>query len=284
MYDQDYVNRFRRKVGSEASTSAQIGDIIAQSLSKIEVLLEDATTAIPVAFINKDKESGNEAIMYTYEKDGVNVANYVTALDRIYLVYKEIKNVKREQYIRAFRLAECNVSFDFKGTTIKAVFIGSGRSKYSEEEGLLDNFGVTSTAEGYMILPSSIAATLSLGVNTPIMIENKGWKITVEDSITNKGISYFALEEYFIADMDKTSENEVDQIVPPVENPASEILAGITQVFETETGYFKVDKKIQILERTATSVKFIIPFGINDINIEVKKNGEIVSEYYKVRG
>lgn len=284
MYDQDYVNRFRRKVGAEASTTAQIGDIIAQSLSKIDVLLGDATTAIPVAFINKDKESGNEAIMYTYEKDKVQIADYITALERVYLVYNEIKNVKREQYIRAFRLAECNVSFDFKGTTIKAVFKGPGRSKYSEEEELLQNFGVTSTAEAYMILPSSIAATLSLGVNTPIMIENKGWKTTVEDSITNKGISYFALQEYFMANTDKTSENEVLPLVPPVEDLTSEILAGITQIFETETGYFKVDKTIQILERTATSVKFIIPFGINEINIEVKKNGEIVSEYYKVRG
>ena len=86
----DYINRFRNKVNIEAK-SARIGDIIAQSLSKIEVFVEGLPNAIPVAFINKDKESVNEAVMYTYKEDGVTIGNYISVFDRVYLVYKEFK-------------------------------------------------------------------------------------------------------------------------------------------------------------------------------------------------
>lgn len=273
MFD-DYIVRFRRKVESEAATSAKIGDIIAQSTSKIDVLLEGNENAIPVIFINNDKEGETEAIMYSYSKDKVSIGKYITFLDDTYLVYKEVKNIKRENYIDEFRLILCNTSFNFNNSDVKAFFKGSLRSSSSDEYDLADNFGVESQGDAIIMYPSSI----TLGLNSIISIQNKGWRTTKVDSITNIGVTYAALEEYSMPDIEKVSENE-DSI--PAANP---MIAGIIQEFSTEDGYIMTDTEITIIERTDNLVKFIIPFGVVEITISTKNNGIITSETFTVGG
>lgn len=280
MYNEDYIGRFRRKVGLEASNSATISDIIAQSTSKVEVTLQRLSKAIPVIFINDDKEAATESIMYTYKDDKVVLGDYINFLGDDYLVYKEIKNIKRENYINAFKLILCNVNFILDNSNVKAYFKGSLRSSTSQESNLAQNFGVDSYGESLIMIPDSI----DFKVNKVININNKGWRSTYIDNSTNPGIKYIILEEYSLID---TSSTPIEPLmVEPLASieSAQELLAGITNSFKTEDAYLKADQKINIIKRTSNLVDFIIPFGIEEINITIKQNRELVSMYYKVRG
>ena len=276
----DYINRFKNKVGLENTASARISDIIAQSLSRVEVLLERLQKAIPVIFINKDKEGGDESIMYSYKTDGVRIGDYVTAFDKSHLVYKEVRNLKREDYIDCWNTAMCNINFEYGGNTIKAFFRGRLRAVQSEEENLKLNFGIDSSVEAYLVVPSSY----NIARNEPIVINGEGWRTISIDSSTNAGISYVSLEEYIIANTTKTSVNEDTEPGPTLEPDNTPVLkSNLTLDFTTEDGYFTADKKLKIIERTATNVKVIIPSEVSEINISIKQDGLVVSTLYYVR-
>ena len=275
----DYIGRFRKKVGGEVKASAQISDFIQQSTSKLDIYLNEATKAIPVVFINNDKERGNESILYSYHTDGIKVGDYINALGDDHLVYKEIKNIKRENFIDSFNTILCNVLFQFNNSQVKAYFKESLRSAYSEEENLLDNFGVTSTAEAFIMVPASVG----IKPNKIITIDDKDWRTLFDDNTTNKGISYITLEQYFAPDLEKISVNET--VVPtPQPDTSIYLIAGKEYTFDTENGYFVTDKKVNILNRTINAVTFTIPFGIEVITIQTKINSVIEPPVeYKVR-
>jgi hypothetical protein len=263
----DYIGRFRKKVAGEVKASAQISDFIQQSTSKLDIYLNEATKAIPVVFINNDKERGNESILYSYHTDGIKVGDYINALGDDHLVYKEIKNVKRENFIDSFNIILCNVLFQFNNSQVKAYFKGSLRSAYSEEENLLDNFGVTSTAEAFIMVPTSVG----IKPNKIITIDDKDWRTIFDDNTTNKGISYITLEQYFAPDLEKISVNET--VVPtPQPDTSIYLIAGKEYTFDTENGYFVTDKKVNILNRTINAVTFTVPFGTEVITIQTKIN------------
>lgn len=280
----DYFGRYRSKVGAVNKTIYKSQDFISKSTSKVEVLLEKSNTAIPVIFINKDKEGISEAVMYCYHDAGVEIADYINFLGRTYLVISEIKNLEREDYIDAYRLVICNVDLEINGTSFKAYFRGALKSVQSEETRLAQNFGLDSLGDAYIITPAHVGTTL----NQVIIINGLGWKVKYIDETTNDGISYVALEEFVLINTSKASVNEIEEeplmVLQSFEVFTPELKPGITHTFNTESGYIKTDQTINILERTANYVKFIIPFHIKDITIETKNNGEIISEYYKVGG
>lgn len=274
----DYIGRFRKKASGEVKATAQISDFIQQSLSKLDVFLNQSTKAIPVVFINNDKERGDESIMYSYYTDGIKVGDYIKAFDSYHLVYKEIKNVKREKFIDSFNTIACNTSFEFNNSTIKAYFKGSLRSFYSEEENLSDNLGVTSTAEAFIMVPT----TVGIKNNKILNIDGKYWRTLFDDNTTNKGISYITLEQYFAPNLDKMSINET--VVPtPQPDTSIYLIAGKEYTFGTENGYFVTDKKVNVLNRTINAVTFTVPFGTEVIKIQTKINSVIEPIEYEVR-
>lgn len=277
----DYLGRFRTKVGAVNQTLNKQNDLISKSTSKTEVLLERLNTTIPVVFINKDKEGISEAIMYSYKEAEVKIADYIQFLNRTYLVVSEIKNLERENYIDAFRLVHCNIELAINNETVKAFFKGYLRSVGSEESNLSQNFGVDSLGESFIVIPSALGPK----INKILKIKEKGWRTTFIDNISNDGISYVALEEYNLVDFEKSSENEIPVITGSSIEPELPLLKpGITHTFSTESGFIKTNQTIDIIERASSYVKFIIPFSVENITIEVKQNGSIVSEEYKVRG
>lgn len=276
----DYLTRFRNKTNIEKAVAAKISDIIAQSLSRMEVTLNGALQAIPVAFINDDKESGDESIMYSYNTAGVRVGDYITVFGNSHLVYKEIKNIKRDDYIDCFKTILCNINFSLGNSTIKAYFRSSLRTVGSEERNLAQNFGVDSLGGAFIMIPSTVA----LDVNTPISISGKGWRTVFRDEDTNPGITYIGLEEYNLVDVIKLTSAETAIPTPPIPSTDPVLVAGVTQTLTTEDAYIQANKPINIIERAATYVKFVIPFGTANITVEIKHLGLVVSDYYIVRG
>ena len=61
------------------------------------------------------------------------------------------------------------------------------------------------------------------------------------------------------------------------------ISPNIEVVLPTEGGYFATsNKNINIRKRNSTTVIFSIPFGVNNVVIETKEKGDIVSRTYRV--
>lgn len=275
MYNDDYIGRYRNKMSVEKQTSAQSGDIIAQSLSKIDVLVNEATKAIPVAFINKDREFEDSAIMYAYKKDNLAIGDYVKALNRDYLIFAEIKNVKRENFIQTFNLIACNVNFTYDGVSYLGFFKGSARTTTVDEKWMSEKIGFFTEKEGLLVLPTS-----SLKRGSVITIQNKVFKIISEDSLSNSGISYFVLLDTIDTDLDKVSESESET---PVQSPTTTTLySGVDLTFATEQGYILTDKKVTIVSRTASSVVIRVPYGIDSITITVMEGGSPKSTVYEV--
>lgn len=279
----DYITRFRNKASVIQGVTSQVSDFIAASLSKIEVIVEGQVNAIPIVFINSDKEGVDEAIIYTYKGDGLTIGKYFTWEEWTYLVYKEVKNVKRENYIDSFLAVKCNINFEYNGSNVKAFFRGPMRLRSTSVfDEAAQQLGLDLNMRSIVIVPSS----LNIPLLTEFSLDDTGWRVEMKDSFTTPGITYLNVALRNLVDTDKTSDNE--PVIPSVPDeepvtPIEELDAGITYIFDTEEAYIKTSVPINILERKLTSIKFIIPFGTTELKIETKQAGEIVTESYKVK-
>lgn len=48
----------------------------------------------------------------------------------------------------------------------------------------------------------------------------------------------------------------------------------------TEGGYFKYTGNLKVMKRSATEIVFLLPFGVDNVEISVKKDGEVVTYHY----
>ena len=60
----------------------------------------------------------------------------------------------------------------------------------------------------------------------------------------------------------------------------SNIVNNTNITLSTENGYFKSNIKLNVIQLKSSSVTFSIPYGINNVTVEVKEKGEVVSYTY----
>lgn len=273
----NYLDRFRYKSGIEKENASRISDVIASSLSKYEVVIERLDKAIPIVFINNDKEGVDEAIIYSYNEDALVVGDYFYFSDYWYLIYKEQKNVKRENYIDSFLAVKCNINFDFNGQNIKAHYRGPMRMSRNPLSDLGDNFGVTSEMRSYIMVP-----TISdLKVNNEFDVNGQGFRIEEIDKSTTPGIYYLNVQKVNLVNTTKQSDAQGLEPLPTPEQ-VKKLYSGMEQTLTTEDGYIDFSYSVKIIERKNTQIKFILPSNINTITIVVKKDGELFSQVYEV--
>lgn len=278
----DYLTRFRNKASVIKEATSRISDFIAASTSKIEVMVEGQVNAIPIVLINNDKEGVDEAIIYTYIDNGLSVGKYFTWEEYTYLVYKEVKNVKRENYIDSFLAVRCNINFEFNSVNIKAHFRGPMRLHRTVLDEAAQSLGFDANMRSLVIVPNN----LGFKINSEFYIEDQGWRVESLDKLTTTDITYLNIALKNLVDTEKISENEPEEEAPLLMSfaaPVEELDPGITYTFDTEDAYIKASSPINIKERKKTSIKFIIPFGTKELEIETKKAGEIITKSYKVK-
>lgn len=274
----NYIERFRNKMTAETVTSSSISDIIALSTSRVEVILERTAQAIPAVFINDDKETGDEATMYTYTTDGVVIGDYITFLGSSYLVYKRIKNVHREGFIDCFKVILCNVNFTYSNALVKAFYRGPLRGVTSDEVNLTARFGVDSKQESFIMLPIGIITKK----NELIEISEQGFRVVALDDLTNPGITYLGLEETILVDTTKVS---VVAAIDYVDVNPDVLATGVPYTFTTEDAYLQTSIPVNIIKRLSTQVTFSIPFGSStSITVSVKVAGVVVNTIYSIGG
>jgi hypothetical protein len=138
-----------------------------------------------------------------------------------------------------------------------------------------------------------------LAFGDKIVIKGRPWLVQEYDAISSPGIVYYSLrattvskeiidehagEDVFIEyNEDKTTSIPIE---PEQETGTPELKYRVSNNIDitvvTEQGYFKANKKVNIKKHTADEVIFSIPFGINEVSIQTKEGGEVMTEIYKV--
>ena len=135
-----------------------------------------------------------------------------------------------------------------------------------------------------------------LGFRDKIVIKNRAWIVQEYDAISTPGLIYYSLKpttinketlienhgkDVYVEKFEQPVVNVVDN--PIRTNDIISISANVQTTIKTEDGYFKVNNKnVKILKRVKNSVTFSIPFGVQEVEVEIKEKGDIVTRQYRV--
>lgn len=232
---------------------------------------------LQAGLIINDEEGPDDVIIYTARASGCSCeglckGDYFRWRNKIYFVYEDIDLVRETNYIKQ-RAYECNVEIKIDNSTYWGYFISS-LTKYIGDSTKKDVVLVDGE-KPILILPHFDWIEIGLRIH----FGGKSWSIVDNDLITNKGIAYLSLDRDFdqITAAPKTQPNE------DIELANDELPVNTEIEVDTMGGYFKSTPQVEIVSRQSTSVKFIIPYGIDKLTIETKdSNNEIAAKVYKV--
>ena len=225
------------------------------------------------ALIITDKEGPDTSLVFTYKErvkdDELLKGDYYTWKNNTYLVYEDIELVRDVVYKKQ-KSYQCNVSFEFNGTTYYGYYVSS-LSRYADTT-LEKDLNISDNDKPILILPQ--VDWMAVGVK--VVISGKPYKIIDFDAITNSGIVYCSLDRDFVSKQEDVIEETTD-------SDTTFLIAGLESIVPTEFGYFKTDSKVEIVEKTYTSVKFIVPYGLNELTVTTKdKLQNDITTIYKV--
>ena len=243
----------------------------------------------PAALIMTDKEGPDTTLVYTYKEarscDELLKGDYFIWKDEYYFVFEDVRKVQQVGYKKQ-KTYQCNVEFEIGNTKYWAYYVSSLSSYVGE--GLESKLNIADQEKPILVIPHQ--DVIKLGATG--IIDGKPWKIVDIDFITNKGIDYCSLELDFIQkntedlctgdceDCEVKQDCDDYKVKHPNEG-INTIHCGQPITTMTEDGYF-VCGEAEIVERTANKVVFIVPFGVAEVEVAIKSNGEIIKTKYKV--
>lgn len=191
-----------------------------------------------------------------------------------------IKNTGWNKYV-AF---PCNIEVN----GIWGYFIGPEKKNISVE--LNKDVLIQSKQNPVLIMPEG-----SLSYGDKIMIKKRAWMVHESDEISTPGIGYYSLTATTMnkAVIEENQDKGIfiekavefsypSDITSPSDNNSGKVNANKEITVATSNGYFKTDKKVNIVKHTATEVIFKIPFGVSTLEVQVKNNGTINVINYEV--
>lgn len=236
---------------------------------------------IQAAVVNKQEQ--DYGYIYTYLKDPLTIGSIWQAKDLHLLVDEEIVIIKDVNWHK-YHCLLCNLEYE----GLWGYFIGPEKTHINLN--LKKDVVLVSQQKPLLVLPG-----MPLHFQDKIMIKGRAWVVDEYDAISDEGITYYSLmpttmsKEIIETNKDKSVYVEVHN-EPVLEVPndqwdtdAVEIAPNSKITINTEDGFFKVSNKaIQILRHTATEIIFQIPFGIENLEIQYKENGEVKERIYKI--
>lgn len=235
-----------------------------------------------VALIFNDKEGPDDAFIFSKkQKNTLNnfkKGDYFIYDGTYFLIYEDVKLSNKELPFIKQRAVECNVIFNVNSTNYYGAFFSTMRKML--ENDLVKSSVLVADERPIIVVPKNSAFVTGIS----FMIENKPWIVNDYDNITNKGITYLYLEKYIVKNQ------TVLPIQPLMALGAAEaldetptLIALVENTLETYGAFFAAVPKVEILERKKNSVKFSVPFGIDEVLISTKNDsGQIIETYYKV--
>ena len=131
-----------------------------------------------------------------------------------------------------------------------------------------------------LVLPNNV-----LGFKDKIVLNNRPWLVQEYDNLSTEGVTYYSLEPTTTNKRNQTTydlrEQQGNYIVKDDKSAnISNIVNNTNITLSTENGYFKSSVKLNVIQLKSSSVTFSIPYGINNVTVEVKEKGEVVSYTY----
>lgn len=275
-----FRSRNQKRIEANQSLNA---NFIFKGYPSIQITKDDVS--VQAAVVNQQEK--DKAYVYTNLKDILNVGEVWHAKTLPILISEEIviiKNVDWRKYIGLI----CNIEVDgnwgyFKGP--EKSYIGIT---------LEQDAAWNSNQKPVLVLPEHV-----LGFEDKIVIKGRPWLVQEYDAISTPGLIYYSLtsttvskeiaeenqgKDVYIERKDEDLKIHID------ENPIStltgdsiRVAANIDITLPTENGYFKTSNtNIKIKKRSVNEIIFSIPFGINEVIIKTKQEGDEVVQTYRV--
>ena len=224
------------------------------------------------------KQEKDQGYIYTHYDTTLDIGSIWEVNDTHWLIVEEIISIKDTDYHKYFALW-CNVDLGITWGYFK-----SNLGIRNEQDTALE-----STQEPRITLPSSI-----LQFQDKIVLNGRPWIVQEYDSISTPGITVYSLQATTIS-KDETQDRlsyiveakRADPEVVTEEIEITETVKGIGHnipiILNTEDGFLQYKGNIKVLKRSKNEITFILPFGIDEVEVSVKQNSEIVTyRYYGV--
>lgn len=245
----------------------------------INIAPVDFATEIQAAVVNQQEK--DKAYIYTQLDTPLPMGSIWGAKTLCWLIAEEIITIKDVNWHKYLSYL-CNIQVE----DVWGYFIGPEKRYVNianEKDASLE-----SLQKPVLVLPEGI-----LGFKDKIVIKNRPWQVQEWDAISSPGLIYYSLRATTISKEVAEEHEGEDVYIERAKNETTPIITSPTEVnnkniinnniditVSTEEGYFKYNKKIAVKRHTATQVIFSIPFGITEVTIQTKKDGEVVSTTY----
>ena len=241
---------------------------------------------IQASVVNKQEK--DYAYIFTQLDDKLSIGSTWAAKNLLLLVTEEITIIKDVNWHKYHALL-CNVQVDnqwgyFKGP--EKSFLDVALEKETVWE---------SPQKPILVLPVKEDKKL-LDFRDKIKIGNRAWLVQEYDEISTPGLVYYSLKPTTMSKQSDIQTRGVQSVIekfeepevkivekPQITNSGINISANMPITLKTQDGYFKTNNKnIKIQKRTATEIVFSIPFGIQEVVVEIKEKGDIIEKIYRV--
>jgi hypothetical protein len=285
----DKFSNFRARTLAEKHTDNKLNAEFIEthaSSTVIKHLRIDET--IKAVLTREHKEGVDEVILFTkYSsvlQDNIKVGDYIEHDKTNYLVYMEFKlPAKFIGVFKKYKIIECNFQIKVDEIAQHAAYIGSLKRFVSMTEDSVANTSLGIENYKPVVVTTNNA---ELVVGTRFLLGTEAFEIIALDRLSNKGIMYISVEAVpFNATLDNLETGTAITAPEPTINETDEdtIRQGDEVLITTNFGYVVFDPVSVILSRTLTSVKFIVPYGIENLEVVTKNTvGDLVTKIYKV--
>ena len=294
----NFFDRFQARNKKNVISNRTVNTSFITNGENSTVLVDKDDNQLRAAVVNKQEQ--DVAYIYTELRDKLDIGSIwrtnknameeslgtlgnTYTNDLTFIISQEItliKNTGWNKYV-AF---PCNIAVD----GLWGYFIGPEKKNISVE--LNKDVLLQSKQSPVLIMPEG-----SLNYGDKIMIKKRAWLVHESDEISTPGIGYYSLTATTISkniieenqNKDIFIERAVEfsypsEIDSPLENNSGKVNANKEIIVATSGGYFKTNRKVDIVKHTATEVVFKIPFGISNLEVEVRQGGSITKINYEV--
>lgn len=230
-----------------------------------------ADQKIQASVVNKQEK--DYAYVFTQTQDELAIGSIWTAKNLHLLITEEIISIKDVNWHKYHALL-CNVQIDNYWGFFK------GPEKSFLDVVLEKDVVLESPQKPILVLPENI-----LDFGDKVVIKGRAWLIQEYDAISTPGLVYYSLKPTTVS-KEVVEENENKEVY--VEKDTTQTIAENATIpnteitLSTEGGYFKSNNNnIKILKHTSKEVIFSIPFGVEEVVVEVKQKGGIVQKTYR---
>lgn len=234
------------------------------------ILIKSVDTDEELAACVVNHQEKDSAYIYTRKESPIEVGSVWGAKGLKWLISEEIIIIKDVNWHKYAALL-CNVEVN----GLWGYFISPERKHVAVS--LRDEVLLQSQQKPILVLGAD-----ALGIGDKFIIKDRAWMVQEKDNLA--GVVYYSLvattinkgEDYQVEVDTRVAPQIVEDDDPLTFTPGQEV------VVNTEGGVFKVNcSSVEVISRTANEVVFIVPFGVDEVEVTTLLDGELITETYR---